>query len=153
MKVKSTLLILITSFIYSCGSVSKETQVKNKIATDSYVTKIENNNTLKVKNTKGALTDTEGFKDIGTFEYSIFFDDSNELLKIINIETTNNTVKEAYYFADNTLCLVSIEDKAKTKKIYTHDGKVTSTENISDDEQKILLDKAKRFQKAFKQNH
>ncbi|MCB0446345.1 MAG: hypothetical protein KDD03_02335 [Gelidibacter sp.] len=148
-------LIVVCLLVVSCGTktvVNKEMVIKES---QSMAAKTDTNKSLKEIKTEGALTDKEGFKDIGTFKYSEFYDEkTNEILKIKNVETTDKTITETYYFEDNNVYLIVSESSQKpTKKIYVHRGKIVSNENTNSDEQQLLLDKAKRFQKSFKKNH
>lgn len=148
-------LIVVCFLVVSCGTktgINKEMVIKESQSTAA---KTDANKSLKENKTEGALTDLEGFKDIGTFKYSEFYDETtNELFKIKNVEITDKTLTETYYFESNTLYLIVSELSQKpTKKLYVHRGKIVSNENANPVEAQLLLDKAKRFQKAFKKNH
>jgi hypothetical protein len=149
--IKSILSIALLTIFCSCGpkTTTSTDQLMKEI--DSYKSKVDTNKSLKKKNTGGVLTDDEGFKDIGTFIYDTLFDENtNELYRITNIEMTDKTITETYYFDKGNLVYVtSVSDNA-TKKVYlNNNGKVIHSSNISIEEQKLLLDKAKRFKKAF----
>lgn len=152
---KCYLILLLTIALISCGSKvskSRESVIKE---TGIYSQKIDADKGIKTEITEGALTDNEGFKDIGKFNYTVFFNnETNELLKITNVETTDKTITEDYYFKNNKLTYFeSSSEKLKPKKIYLSNGKVISIENLSTEEQKLLTAKAKRFHKAFKETH
>lgn len=147
-------LVFIIIFV-SCGpkiSMTRESVIKEVAA---YSTKIDASKALGTEITEGALTDPEGFKDVGKFKYTVFFNDkTNELLKIENIETTDKTTTENYYFKNNKLTyFYSFSKNSKPKKIYFSNGKVVSTENLTSQEQKLFIDKSKRFQKEFNKSH
>lgn len=152
MKFKSILAILIiSSAIYSCGSkkavVNNEDLIKE---VNAYVSKVDNNSGLKKEVTEGALTDAEGFKDIGTFKYTVYFDEkSNEVFKIENIERTDQTVSETYYFKNNEFVFVKFNKQIDGKtQLYNGSLKDGNTESLN-----FYKDKAKRFQKSFKKSH
>lgn len=155
MKFNSIFAIIIVTILYSCGSkkavVNKEELIKE---INSYASKVDNNNTLKTEVTEGALTDLEGFKDIGTFKYTVYFVEiTKELFKIKNVEMTSKTITETYYFQDHELVyLISVSDN-DNKNIYLKKGRVISATNTTSDDQQLLLAKAERFQKAFKKSH
>lgn len=151
MKFKSIVAILIISMLYSCGTkksaVSKEELIKE---VNAYVTKVDNNNDLKKDVTEGALTDAEGYNDIGTFKYTVFYDETTkELFKIENIEKTDKTIHETYYFKNNDFVFVkfngSITGDSKLYSGSLNDGK---TESLN-----FYTNKAKRFQKVFEKSH
>ena len=150
MKLKSILPIALLTIIFSCGpkiTTSTDQLVKE---IESYASKVDANKRLKETTTEGALTDVDGFKDIGTFKYYVLFEEStNELYRIKNIEKTDKTITETFYFENGDLVqAISVSSNA-TQKIYLSRGKVIHSSNISPEEQKLLLDKAKRFKKAF----
>src|SRR5690606_9142925 len=147
-------LILIVALV-SCGpKVSKSPENIMK-EVEVYTSKIDKDKGVKNEVVEGALTDNEGFKDIGKFKYTVFFnEDTKELLKIENIEITDKTIKEVYYFENNQLTYFdSTSENSKPKKIYFYKGKAVSFENVTSDEQKLFIAKSKRFQKAFKETH
>ena len=149
---KSILSILLLTIVCSCGPKTVTSTDKLVKETETYTSKVDDNKNLKETTTEGALTDMDGFKDIGTFKYDVLFDESsNELYRIKNIEKTDKTVTETYYFDKGDLVYVISFSDNTTKKIYLNNkGKVIHSTNISPEEQKLLLDKAKRFKKAFK---
>ena len=156
MKFKSILIaIIIVSSLYSCGSkksvVNKEQLIKE---VNSYVLKIDSNKNLKSEITEGALTDIDGFNDIGTFKYTVFFDENiKEVFKIKNIENTDKTITETYYFQDNELVYLKSASGTDIKNIYLKKGRVISETNTTSDDLQLLLAKAERFRKAFKKEH
>lgn len=151
MKIKAIVAIIIVSVIYSCGAkksaASQEELIKE---INSYVSKVDSNTTLKTEVTEGALTDAEGFNDIGTFKYTVFFNEkSNDVLKIVNVEKTNETISETYYFKDNEFVFVKFNKQIDgVKQLYNGILKDGKTESLN-----FYKDKAKRFQKAFEKNH
>jgi len=147
-------LVLVIGLV-SCGiKVSKNPEILIK-ETELYSEKIDAEKSLESEITEGALTDAEGFKDIGKFKSTVYFNKSTkELLKITNVETTDKTVTENYYFKNNRLSYFdSHSGNSKPKKVYLSNGKVVSSENISSQEQKLFIAKAKRFQKEFNETH
>lgn len=136
--------------LFSCGSKTVTSADQLVKETETYTSKTDANSNLKETLTEGVLTDIEGFKDIGTFKYYVLFDENtNELYRIKNIEKTEKTITETFYFDKGKLVKVMSATGNSTKKIYLKNGKVVSSSNISVEEQKLLLDKAKRFKKAF----
>lgn len=154
MRIRLLYLVLVIVLV-SCGTkVSKNPESLIK-EVELYSAEINEDKSLKVEVTEGALTDNEGFKDIGKFNSSVFFNkETNELLKIINVETTDKTITETYYFKNNKLSFFDSHSRnSKPKKIYLYNSKVVFTENLSPEEQKLFIAKGKRFQKAFKETH
>ncbi|WP_162623247.1 hypothetical protein [Confluentibacter sediminis] len=152
---KHPLYLIFIIVLVACGpkvAKSPESVIKE---TEIYSQKVDTDKGIKTEVTEGALTDNEGFKDIGKFKYTVSFNnDTNELLKINNIETTDKTIIENYYFKNNKLTYFeSSSENSKPKKIYLSNGKIVSTESLSPDEQKLFMAKAKRFQKVFKETH
>ncbi|MDO7171057.1 hypothetical protein [Mariniflexile sp. AS56] len=150
MKNLAYILLLVT--VLSCGTKTTLSTDAAVAKTEKATLKIDANKNLKETLTEGALTDKDGFKDIGTFKYYVFFDEnSKELVKIKNIEITSKTITETYYFSDNKLIFITSETaNTPAKKIYIQNKKVVAKEQVNAEEQKILLNKATRFQKAFK---
>lgn len=151
MKIKSIVVIIVASVLYSCGTkkaaVSQEEFIKT---VNAYVSKVDSNKTLKTEVTEGALTDDEGFNDIGTFKYTVFFDEkTNEMFKIENVEKTNETISETYYFKDNEFVFVKFNKIIDGEK-QLYNGTLKDGKTIS---LNFYKDKAKRFQKAFEKNH
>ncbi|MBJ7882275.1 hypothetical protein [Gelidibacter salicanalis] len=144
-------LFAIAFIIVSCG-VNKDTTSKNL---ESQAIKINANKNLIETRTEGVLTDNEGFKDIGSFKYSVFYDaTTKDLSKIINIEIIDKSITESYYFADNKLFLIVSEAvQIPAKKIYVHNKKIISSESVEPEEQQLLLEKGIRFQKEFQNNY
>ncbi|PKQ45848.1 hypothetical protein [Confluentibacter flavum] len=152
---KRLLYLVFVIVLVSCGTkVSKNPESLIK-EVELYSAKIDSDKALETDIIEGALTDTEGFEDIGKFKYTVFFNkETNELLKIKNLETTNKTITENYYFKNNKLSYFdSHSENSKPKKIFIYNGKVVSTESVSAEEQKLFIAKAKRFQKAFNETH
>lgn len=154
MKNYSSLIFLLLT-VFSCGTKTNLSTDAVIAETEKKVSKIDANKDLKETKTEGALTDKEGFKDVGAFKYYVLFDEnSNELSKIKNIEITNKTITETYYFSDNKLFFITSElANTPVKKIYIHNKRVVAKEHVNSEEDKLLLDKANRFQKAFKKAH
>ena len=151
MKFKSILVAIITiSIFYSCGSKKSAVITDEAIkAINAYVSQVDNK-TLKTEVTEGALTDAEGFKDIGTFKYTVYFDEkTKELFKINNIEKTTETVNETYYFKDGKYVFVKFQN-ANNGDTQTPHGSLKDGKNKS---LNFYKDKAERFQKAFKRSH
>jgi len=149
------LYLILVIVLVSCGTkVTKNPESVIK-EVELYSAKIDEDKNLKTEITEGALTDAEGFKDIGKFKSTVFFNkETNELLKITNVEITEKTITENYYFKNNKINYFDFHSgNSKPKKIYFNNGKVVSTENLSSDEQKLFITKAKRFQKAFNETH
>lgn len=148
-------LYLMLVVLVSCGT--KMTKDPESITKEIklYSETIDSNKSLEKETIEGALTDAEGFKDIGTFKYTVFFDkDTNNLVKIENVETTDKTNTETYYFKNNKLHYFEVSSQnSSSKKLYLNNGKVVSSQNISSEEQKLFLAKARRFQKEFNQSH
>lgn len=152
---KCNLYLAFIIVLVACGpKIYKNTESVIK-EVDIYSQKIDTDKGIKTEIVKGALTDNEGFKDIGKFKYTVFFNnETHELLKIENIETTDKTITENYYFKNNKLTYFESSSKnSKAKKIYLFNGKVVSTENLSSEEQKLFITKVKRFQKEFNKSH
>ena len=148
---KSILSIVSLAILCSCGPKTVTSTDQLVKETETYISKVDANKDLKETTTEGALTDIDGFKDIGTFKYHVLFDENkNELYRIKNIEKTDKTITETYYFDKGNLIYVTSVSNNTSKKIYLNNrGKVIHSSNISIEEQKLLLDKAKRFKKAF----
>src|SRR5690606_28339096 len=129
------------------ATVSKEDLIKEA---NVYATEIDNNKNLKTEVTEGALTDADGFKDVGTFKYTVYYDEaSKELYKIENIEKIEDTIMETYYFKNNEFVFVKLNNQIDGETQFyngsLNDGK---TESL-----KFYTEKAKRFQKAFEKSH
>uniref|UniRef100_UPI004048F382 hypothetical protein n=1 Tax=Gelidibacter sp. TaxID=2018083 RepID=UPI004048F382 len=148
---KSILSIVFLTILCSCGSkkstVSQEEFIKT---TNSYISEVDTNKNLKTEVTEGVLTDKEGFADIGTFKYTVYFDEkTKELFKIRNVEKTNETVDETYYFKDNKFVFVKFNKQIDGEtEFYNGSLKAGKGETLN-----FYKDKAKRFQKAFKRSH
>lgn len=140
--------LIVVLVVFSCGNKTVKTEESFIKTTQDYIAEIDNNASLTEEFTEGALTDKDGFKDIGRFKYSVLFDKSSgELFRIKNTEISNTTVQESYYFhKHNLVCIISSTAGQPVKKIYSEGFKnVVSKTNVSDQEAKLLLDKAKRF--------
>lgn len=151
MRIKTIIAVFILTITFSCGSkksvVNKEQLIKE---INTYVSKVDSNKSLKSELTEGALTDVEGFNDIGTFKYTVFYDEkTNEVLKIENIEKTDQTVSETYYFRNNDFVCVKFNKLIDGEtQLYNGNLKDGKTESLN-----FYKDKAKRFQKSFKKSH
>ncbi len=151
MKNKFILLAIMTATMFSCGSkksiVNKEVLIKE---IDSYVSKVDSNKGLKSEIIEGALTDAEGFNDIGTFKFTVFFDEgTNEVFKIENIEKTDQAISETYYFKNEDFVFVKFNKQVEgVTQLYDGNLKDGKAESL-----KFYKDKAKRFQKSFKKSH
>lgn len=154
MKTKVFQILFAITLIVSCGpKTSKSIAVITK-ETDTYISKVNANTSLKEETIEGALTDTEGFKDIGSFKYTTFFNEqSKQLYKIKNVEKTDKTITETYYFQDGNLVLIDANLNGKSNQTYIHKGKVLSENKTETPDEKLLLEKAKRFRKAFQEEH
>lgn len=152
MKYNFSFLILLFISL-SCGPRPSASIAKQVQDTEGYVTSVNNNVNLEHKTTEGALTDAEGFKDVGTFIYTVFFDaDTKKLVKIKNIETTHRTLSETYFYKNEKLVFIHINEDGKEQDLFIHGNKVISETTLDMDMQKLLLSKAKRFEKNFKKN-
>lgn len=66
----NTLLIIFGILLFSaCGTKPRQSAAKLTQEINTYVSEINANSNLKQDVIEGALTDMEGFKDIGTFKY------------------------------------------------------------------------------------
>ncbi|MGJ8591215.1 MAG: hypothetical protein ACSHXF_01630 [Aquaticitalea sp.] len=154
MKFKSIIALIIISVVYSCGPKVGKNSNAILAETKNYMSQVDSNENLKTEVTEGALTDAEGFKDIGSFTYTIYYDiNTNELFKIKNVEKTESTTTETYYFKDNDLIYLQSNSGNNIKTIYLKKGRVISETNTTSEDQQILLAKGERFQKGFKKSH
>ena len=153
MNIRPLHLIGIALLMIACGSKPTTSEAEKFITTtDAYIIKIDGNSKLIEEFTEGALTDQDGFNDIGRFKSSVLFDKvTKELFRIENTEITDKTITERYYFHNHRLVYIEVSTSGKpNKKIYVRDSKkVVSKLNVSDVETKVLINKAKRFQLAF----
>ena len=152
---KRHLYLVLVVVLVSCGTkVSKNPESLIK-EVELYSAEIDSGKALETDIIEGTLTDGEGFEDIGKFKSTVFFNkETKELLKIKNIEITDKTITENYYFKNNKLSYFnSHSGNSKPKKIYFYNGRVVSTESLSAEEQKLFIAKAKRFQKEFNETH
>ncbi|MGB3606751.1 hypothetical protein [Psychroserpens sp.] len=145
------LFLMVIILSCSCGNKVVQSDDAQLKTIDTYIAEVNRNSNLTSNLTEGALTDLEGFKDIGTFKYTVYFDErSRELFRIKNIEMVDETIEENYYFQNHELVYVtSVISGKRDKTMYTQGfKKAISRSNISDDEEKLLLKKAKRFKNA-----
>ncbi len=154
MKTKTFLILFALSLFVSCGpKPSKSTGVISK-EINAYTSEVDAMSNLKEEIIEGALADAEGFKDIGKFKYTVYFDaQTKTLFKIKNVEMTNKSISETYYFKDGNLVLIDTHLEETTNKMYVHKNKVLTETEMDATTQKTLLEKAKRFQKAFQKEH
>lgn len=154
MKIKFFQILFAVIVLASCAPKTGKSMAITTKETDTYISKVNANTNLKHEMIEGALTDSEGFKDIGNFRYTVFFDEKTEALyKIKNLEITDKTISEAYYFKDGDLVFIDANLGSASNKIYIHKGNVLSQSKIKTPTEKLLLEKAKRFQKAFQKEH
>ena len=98
------LYLVLVVILGSCGTKMSERPGSLMDRISQYTQKIDADKNLESEMIEGALTDAEGFKDIGTFKYTVFFDkETKDLMKIVNIESTDKTITESYYFENNKL--------------------------------------------------
>ncbi|QDO93405.1 hypothetical protein FNB79_05245 [Formosa sediminum] len=155
MKVKGILIIVICATVWSCG-VNKHLDSSNLISDiEAYISKVDSDNSLEESTVEGALTDTEGFEDIGTFKSHRRFNPTTKTLyrieNIENIENTGDTRAERYYFRDNSLVAVRVNSSpTNNKNIYLNEGKIISSSNIDLEEAELLIVKGERFKNEYK---
>lgn len=152
MKIKFFTLFLLFLIVIACGTkVSKSTDVMQK---EVYVLveKTNTNSSLEQSVVEGALTNASGTADIGSFKIQYFFDaETKTLLRIKNIETTNKILTENFYFNNNELIFIDFEKSGETKKqLFIDKGRIVNSASSESEYTKILLNKAKMFQKEFK---
>ncbi|WP_299393034.1 hypothetical protein [uncultured Gelidibacter sp.] len=154
MKTKALLVIFGMILFASCGPKPGKSTASLTTEINSYVSQVDANKNLKQETIEGALTDTQGFKDIGNYKYTVYFDEqSNTLYKIKNVETTAETLTEVYYFKDGDVVLIDTKSAGTASKMYVHKNKVISETKTEPSAQKLLLEKANRFLKAFQREH
>lgn len=147
-------ILIILALFASCGPKPNQSIADITKITDTYISKVDAKTNLKEEMIEGALTDAEGFKDIGKFKYTVYFDgQTNELFKIKNIEMTDKTISETYYFNAGNLMFINTNLGGALNKIYVQKNKIISDTKMDADSQKLLLEKAKRFKKAFEKSH
>src|SRR5690606_25376629 len=115
----------------SCGTkVTKNPESLIK-EVEQYSESIDAEKTLESEMIEGALTDAEGFKDIGTFKHTVFFnEETTDLVKIVNVEATDKTITETYYFKNHKLNYFNFSSgNSNTKNMYLNRGKVVSSQN------------------------
>lgn len=89
------ILTVISLTIISCGPKPGKSISSITKEIDNYKSKVDANANLQEETIEGALTDTDGFKDIGQFNYTVYSDrNNNDLVKIKNIEITDKTISE-----------------------------------------------------------
>lgn len=152
MKIKFFTLFLLFLIVIACGTkVSKSTDAMQK---EVYVLveKTNTNSSLEQSVVEGALTNASGTADIGSFKIQYFFDaETKTLLRIKNIETTNKILTENFYFNNNELIFIDFEKSGETKKqLFIDKGRIVNSASSESEYTKILLNKAKMFQKEFK---
>lgn len=155
MRAREISLCVFFMVIYACGpkiSKSPDSIIKD---TKDYVAKTDANQSLKESFVEGVLTDVSGNKDKGSFQYYTYFDKkTKELHHIKNIEITQKTIEENFYFKDGKLVLITTKtDNEKEKDMYIINGKVLNGSTIDSEYVKVLLNKAKLFQKEFNKSH
>lgn len=151
MNIKSVLILGSVLMAMACGTHASKSEDDLVHALDSYVVKVNENNTLGQSVVEGALTDTQGQEDIGTFTYYVNFDkETGDLCHVKNVERTGNTREEHYYYKDNKLVTVLVSSSASSdKKIYVNKGRIISSLNVAPEEQELLLEKGERFLKSY----
>lgn len=154
MKTKTVQIVLAMVLFVSCGPKPSHSIATITKENDTYISKINADSNLKKEITEGALTDKEGFKDIGKFKYTVYFDErTKELYKIENVEMTDRSISETYYFKNGDLVLIASNLQGTSHKMYVQSNKVVSADKMDRKTQQLLLEKAKRFQKNFKKEH
>lgn len=152
MKTKAIQLIVALVVFASCGPKPGKSFATITNETNVYVSKVNANTGLKQEVIEGALTDIDGFKDIGNFKYTIYFDEQTKALyKIKNVETTAQVLTEVYYFKDGDVVLIEVSSEGSVTTFYVNKNKVVS--ETKSNAPKVLLEKADRFKKAFHRAH
>ncbi len=150
MKFKAVQILFAIVLFTSCGPKPSKSIANITKEIDTYISNVDANSNLKEETIEGALTDLEGFKDIGKFKYTVYFDgQNNHLYKIKNVEMTDKTISETYYFKDGDLMFIDTNLGGASNKMYVQKYKVISETKTNAETQKLLLEKAKRFQKNF----
>lgn len=150
MKFKAVQILSAIILFTTCGPRPSKSIADITKEIDDYISNVDDNSDLKVETIEGALTDLEGFKDIGKFKYTVYFDgQSNHLYKIKNVEMTDKTISETYYFKDGDLMFIDTNLGGASNKMYVQKNKVISETKTDAETQKLLLEKAKRFQKNY----
>lgn len=153
MKKRFQILLAITVLV-SCGPKPSKSIAEVIRNTDAFILKVDASPNLKKELIEGALADASGFKDIGTFKYTVYFDQqTNELFKIKNVEMTDKTISETYYFNAGDLVLIDTNLEGTSTKMYVQKNKIISETKTDAATQKLLIEKAKRFQKTFQKEH
>lgn len=153
MNVKNILFCALFVTATACGTHASKSEDELVQTLNTYMVKVNENHTLGETVVEGALTDNKGQNDIGSFTYYVNYNkDTKDLCHIKNIENTNQTREEHYYYKNNTLVTVLVNATASSdKKIYINKGRIISSLNIAPEEQDLLLAKGERFLKEYKQ--
>ncbi|HUH29459.1 hypothetical protein [Gelidibacter sp.] len=150
MKFKGVQILFAIVLFTSCGPKPSKSIGDIIKEIDTYISKVDANSNLKEETIEGALTDREGFKDIGKFKYTVYVDgQNNQLYKIKNVEMTDKTIFETYYFKEGELIFIDTNIGGASHKMYVQKNKVISETKTNAETQKLLLEKANRFQKNF----
>lgn len=154
MKIKAVQILCAIILFASCGPKPSKSVVDIKKEIDTYISNVDANSNLKEDTIEGALTDLDGFKDIGNFKYTVYFDEaSKQLYKIKNVERTDKTLSETYYYKEGALVYIHNNLGGTSREMYVQKNKIISDTKIDPKAQKLLLEKAKRFQKNFNKEH
>lgn len=147
MKLKTALGLVLVLLVMACGTHAGKSEADMVSALDTYMVKVNENHTLGQTVIEGALTDTQGQDDIGTFKYYVNYNkDNHDLCHVKNVEETGNSREENYYYQDNKLVTVVVASSAASeKKIYINKGRTISTLNIAKAEEDMLIAKGNRF--------
>ena len=151
---KAFQILFVLAIFSSCGPKPNSSIALIIKETDAYVSQVDANSSLEVELMEGALTDPEGFKDIGKFKYTVYFDSKTKALyKIMNVESTDTTISETYYFRGADLVFINYDVDGTATKMYVQKNKIISETRTDVATQKLLLEKGKRFQKVFQREH
>lgn len=154
MKFKAVQILFAIVLFSSCGPKPSKSIADITKEIDTYISSVDANSDLKEETIEGALTDLEGFKDIGKFKYTVYFDaKSDQLYKIKNVEMTDKTISETYYFKNGDLTFINTNLGGASNRMYVQNNKVISETKTDAETQKLLLEKAKRFQKNYNKEH
>ncbi|MFB9055413.1 hypothetical protein ACFFU9_01545 [Mariniflexile ostreae] len=142
------IFILLVTF---CSCATKIPLAEKVRAANDYVAGIDANNDLETTRVNGVLTDVSGVTDTGQYVLEYYYNTHNNLFRIKNIETTDKVVVENFYFKNKQLIFITSETaSASLKKLYISKGKIINESEVDAAYGKILLNKAKMFQKDFK---
>ncbi|MEM5563606.1 hypothetical protein WNY78_00750 [Psychroserpens sp. AS72] len=153
--------LVLTLILFSCGTkatAKKESTNSGEVEEMlTYSSNIIGNKTLVQKKFKGALTDEKSFEDVGTFEYTTYYDAKKKQLVLIeNLEITEKKVLENYYYKNDELYYIAIWDPymGKSKIGDTIKMKMILPNDKAKDSEKtkIYFNKAKIFKDAFYKN-